>query len=355
MAAARTPEEELFLAAKGGNLEKVQELIDAGSDIDEPGAGNETPFSIAFKHRHFDVARALAEAGVDINTEFGWARMPLLIELTRSGQAPMFPEGARNMLNRGQGFAMLPGTVDDVLRFLGFEGADPDITDDQGNTPLLHATRAQNLEMINVLINAGADVNIGNNAGETPLGMAVFHQNRGIFTRLLEAGAEIGEMDGDILVRAANYDDLFFAEQLIERVEDINNLFFVENEEGEPLIHAAIRMSEIPGIRFLIANGVNLERRDEENRTPLMVAIEDRPDLIEFLIQNGADVQAVALNGQTIIENARNHVYAAEINALIIRTDAWLRRRAAVALLRGGRRTRKRRSSRRKSRRSERK
>ena len=197
-------------------------------------------------------------------------------------------------------------------------------------------------------------MNIGNNNGESALGFAVQLHNRAIFTALLDAGAEIEQYDGDIYLHAIDYDDLFFAQELIRRRGDIQNLFYEDNiyHEDMPLIHAAVRLSKIPGIRFLLANGANIEQRDErENKTPLMVAIEERePAIIEFLLMSGADVNAITENGRTILDNARNNAYTPVVNALIVRVSAHLRRRHGLRSVKNGRRTRKRRSLRRKSR-----
>jgi ankyrin repeat protein len=345
--AAQSPEVRLFNAARAGNLAEVEALLEVEDiEFDEPVESNETPFTIAFKYRHFEIARILANAGADINRTNDWEgiKMPLLCELTAISQFPMFPEGADPRVG---GYSMLHGTANDVREFLRLDRADPNIEDQEGNTPLIHAIRAENLDMVRVLLDAGADVNIGNNNGESPLGIAVHLHNREIFTALLDAGAEIGQNDGDIFLHAIDHDDLFFAQELIRRGADINNLF----RKDMPLIHAAVQLSEIPGIRFLLANGANIEQRNEENETPLMVAIEERePAIIEFLLMHGADVNAITENGRTILENAKNHAYTPAVNALIVRVSAHLRRRHGLRSVKNGRRTRKRRSLRRKSR-----
>ena len=81
------------------------------------------------------------------------------------------------------------------VRFLLAKGADPNMKDNRGNTPLLLAATSGLTEMINVLIQQGANVNIGNASGETPLIRAV--QNRDLATArvLLTAGADPDQPD----------------------------------------------------------------------------------------------------------------------------------------------------------------
>jgi len=73
------------------------------------------------------------------------------------------------------------------LRFLLGKGANPDVRDNAGNTPLIIASQLGFPEGTIALINGGANVNVGNNSGETALIVAV--QRRDVVSvRLLLAG-----------------------------------------------------------------------------------------------------------------------------------------------------------------------
>jgi len=64
----------------------------------------------------------------------------------------------------------------------------PDIF--SGHTPLHRGIAADNIEIVNLLINAGADVNHrNNNTGSTPLECAIVAQRLPIVRALLERGA----------------------------------------------------------------------------------------------------------------------------------------------------------------------
>ena len=60
-------EQQLFNAARDGNLEMVEHLLEENVPIDTPGTNGDTPFMIAFKRGHYNVARRLAERGADVN------------------------------------------------------------------------------------------------------------------------------------------------------------------------------------------------------------------------------------------------------------------------------------------------
>lgn len=85
----------------------------------------------------------------------------------------------------------------DVLytRFLLQKGANPNLRDIRGNTPLMLAVNAGADGVIDYLIKGKADVNLSNQAGETPLIRAVQLRNLTIVRQLLAAGADPDQSD----------------------------------------------------------------------------------------------------------------------------------------------------------------
>jgi len=85
----------------------------------------------------------------------------------------------------------------DVLytRFLLQKGADPNLRDVRGNTPLLAAVSAGADSVISYLIKGRANVNLANKAGETPLIRAVQLRNVNVTRDLLAAGADPDQVD----------------------------------------------------------------------------------------------------------------------------------------------------------------
>lgn len=81
------------------------------------------------------------------------------------------------------------------IRFLGQKGANPNIADKHGVTPLIMAAQMNFVEGVDVLIKNGAQVDVANNAGETPLMYAVHSNNRELAAALLKAGADPDRRD----------------------------------------------------------------------------------------------------------------------------------------------------------------
>jgi ankyrin repeat protein len=79
----------------------------------------------------------------------------------------------------------------EVIRELILEGADINISDRLGETPLHYAAQHGNAYVAEVLITNGADVNAKNNAGETPLHCATFWGYQQMVELLIANGADI--------------------------------------------------------------------------------------------------------------------------------------------------------------------
>jgi ankyrin repeat protein len=81
------------------------------------------------------------------------------------------------------------------LRFLLQKGADANLRDGKGNTPLLLAVTMGQTGMIPILTAAKANPNLGNSAGETPLIRAVQRRDIGMIRVLLAEGADPDQAD----------------------------------------------------------------------------------------------------------------------------------------------------------------
>lgn len=81
------------------------------------------------------------------------------------------------------------------IRFLAAKGANPNVRDNKGVTPLVLAARLGFIDGVEALIKAGARVEESNATGETPLIFAVHNRNAELVRVLLEAGANPDRAD----------------------------------------------------------------------------------------------------------------------------------------------------------------
>lgn len=81
------------------------------------------------------------------------------------------------------------------MQVLIAKGANVNIRDAKGVTPLVAAVNANFIEGVELLVGRGARLNESNNSGETPLITAVHNRNVGVMRILLRAGADPDRAD----------------------------------------------------------------------------------------------------------------------------------------------------------------
>ncbi|WP_435923510.1 ankyrin repeat domain-containing protein [Paenibacillus sp. DYY-L-2] len=169
------------------------------------------------------------------------------------------------------------------------DGADIDATDERGRTAAMIAVHTDQLEMFEFLIGQGANINIRDNRQDNPL---------------LYAGAE-GKLD--------------FVKAAVEAGADttVTNRF-----GGTALIPAADR-GHVEIVRELLATSdVDVNHVNDLGWTALLEAVilgdggKRHQEIVELLIENGADVNLADGEGVTPLQHAKSRGYQEMIDAL---------------------------------------
>ncbi|MFT3870753.1 MAG: ankyrin repeat domain-containing protein [Nibricoccus sp.] len=87
------------------------------------------------------------------------------------------------------------------------------------------------------------------------------------------------------------------AKAILDKVASTSDFGYVDftdinttNELGENALHCVIVWDDLAAARVLIENGINLNQRGEDGRTPLVQAIDfGNLEMIELLLKSGAD------------------------------------------------------------------
>ncbi len=194
---ASTP---LGQAAVVGDAAVVRRLIEAGAKVDTPGPDGETPLMVAARGNGVAAARLLIEHGADVNAHETWRGQTALIWAAAEGQPEMvkllLEHGAepnaqseandwqrqvsaekRRMYRPFGGmtalmYAAREGCVE-CARALVEGGADKDLSDPRGVTPLLVALDNLHFDLASYLVKAGATLDVWDWWGRSPLYVAV--------------------------------------------------------------------------------------------------------------------------------------------------------------------------------------
>lgn len=91
------------------------------------------------------------------------------------------------------------------LAFLLSKGANPNLTDNNGNTPLMKAVQARFEDGVRLLLSGGAQIDKPNGSGETPLIRAVQLHDVGLVRLLVAQGANADRRDSIAGMSARDY------------------------------------------------------------------------------------------------------------------------------------------------------
>lgn len=208
----------LVTAAYEGKTEKVQELIAAGADVNQPDYRKCTAVYMAALGGHTEIVRMLLAAGANVN-----------------------------------------------------------VIDQFGNMPLSSAASFGHIEIVNLLLAAGADVNLKNEAGETALYKATEarEKNVRIAKLLLDAGAAINDCGPEpIITNCWRHSCLGVVPLLVKHGADING----KNKKGQTLLHIEAgfcredHWEKLRDIQMLLDNGADKTIPDADGKLAWEIA-----------------------------------------------------------------------------------
>lgn len=174
------------------------------------------------------------------------------------------------------------------------EGADINIQDRNKRTPIMIATYNRDAEMVNVLIEAGADVNIQDDNRANPFLHAGAMGYLEIIRLLVKAGADTtltNRYGGVALIPACERGHVEVVQELLTTtdidVNHINNLGWTALMEAIILSDGGKTHQEI--VQLLIDHGADVNIPDHDGVTPLQHAQErGYQEMVEMLVKAGA-------------------------------------------------------------------
>ncbi|MDR0773095.1 MAG: ankyrin repeat domain-containing protein [Wolbachia pipientis] len=180
------------------------------------------------------------------------------------------------------------------------------------------------------LLSKGADINLETEHVYTPLHSAVQENDVNVTRRLIEEGYDVNAKDNKDwtpLHEAASKNKLDVAKLLVEKGADVN----ARNNKGWTPLHEAAKKGNSDIVDFLIkTNGTDIEARSRNREdTPLHVAAgENQLRVVELLVNNTANVNAINKYGKKPLDIAKDKNHTGIINFLTPRTS---RRRRDVS------------------------
>ena len=193
----------LHAAAAKGDAAEIERLVKAGAAIDVRDGHGRTPLHVAAFMRKYDAARALMRLGADANA-LEAQNYDIVTIASVADDVPMLKvalEGggsAKNITSPYVGTALIAAAHlghDEVVRILIAAKAPLDHVNNLGWTALIESIvlgdgGKRHVACLDALVKAGANVNIADRSGNTPLTLARGRNFAEMVTILERAGAK---------------------------------------------------------------------------------------------------------------------------------------------------------------------
>ncbi|XP_071086322.1 ankyrin-3-like, partial [Haliotis cracherodii] len=198
------------------------------------------------------------------------------------------------------------GCLNEVTQIVSKVREDINTKDKNGVTPVMLAARAGHGELVDFLVKKGADMTLVNNDGDNILHQAcrggdvetveiVLAQNKLDINRRNKNG----ETPVMMAARAGHGELVDF---LVKKGADMS----IVNNDGDNILHQACKGGDMETVKKVLAqNKLDINRRSKNRETPVMMAASaGHGELVDFLVNTGADMSLVNTGGDNILHQA---------------------------------------------------
>lgn len=314
----------MSLAAEIANREILELLLDAGADVDSPNPEGQTALMAVARTGNIEAAKLLLDRGAEVDARESWGGQTALMWAS----ARRHPEMIALLISHGAEIDAR-STHRDYQRHVTAEGR-PKNLDSGGLTPLLYAVRENCLACVDVLLGEGAEIDLPDPDGVSPLGVAIMNANWDVAKRLIESGADVNQWniygEAPLFIAVGNYtrddggrgssidpmpetDGLTVLRMLLDRGANPNMQVFFRpagvrgstNTRGStPLIRAA-NNGDLDMVQLLMEHGADPTIYTADRQTPIHAVLAGRApesqalELIRLFYTAGTDIDVIAL------------------------------------------------------------
>ena len=316
-------------AIRGNSVPVISLLIENGVDVDAPAdSDGYTPLMLACYWEYEDIVEYLvSEKGAQVNkaqqsttkhdeTELD-AVTPLHLAcqwnllksvkflISKDADVRAVDSKSRTVLQRAAGYASA-----ELVEYLVSLEQIVDLIDEEnhkGRTPLLKAVRRNNFPAVEVLIKNGANVNIADKEGLTPLIVALRKDRSECLQMLLaRKGINVNRQGKNDLAPLMIASTVSTNPATVKRMLELEASVDDVDSAGRTALHKASYLGHGDTVRILIEEGAaDPQKKDHNDQNALhKAARRGYADIVQVILNSKADVGAVDNTGWTALHYA---------------------------------------------------
>jgi ankyrin repeat protein len=360
--------EELFNAARQGDLQKIRDCISKGAKVNAQNAGYKTALHIAAEKGYVNIIRTLLEKGANsgVREIIGWTplhmaaangHLEVVNALLENNADPTIKDKEEktplNLAEERKNKVELPGILEEVKNYQEIinslskrvneleqvqkdlfnflkkssselttlqkkkayqiariesylkKGARINTIDSNHRTVLHFAAKNGRLEVVNVILENGADPTIKDKEEKTPLDLVVEQKNKVEQSGMLE--------------EVKNYQEII--DVLSEKINKLEKSKLKSQDE----LFNAVKQGDLQKVRDCLRKGTNVNAKNTAHETPLHIAAEKSyKDIVQTLLENGANIEEQDIIAWTPLHLAAANGHLEIVNTLLKRiTDRY--------------------------------
>lgn len=291
----------LCIACQRGSTECIELLLGAGAEVNHQTRDGSFPLKFCLQSTYFWQTASSVE---------------LLLEHQSKPNLKLTDKNGNMILH-----SLSSHTDEKTIELLSRAGADVDVKNLQGETPLLIAVIRENIDAFKALRREGADVKVCSPITGTLLHAASRAGRFDLFAEVQAAGCDVA------VARSLGFKETLLYSLASSSSKGLNQRQIAEyliveakedvNEEspgtvfGFPILAALFSSAKLV-TDYLIEWEARLDVRDAMGRTPLHIAMIRNPEdnIVEALLRNGADVTAPTKAGLLPVHFAAAHPWS---------------------------------------------
>ena len=273
------------------NANFVTEILDAGADVNCKNSDKRSMITLAIRAGDLGILKVLIAAGCKIDNSVD----RILHEAAATGRVDLMEFWRKRFGDIDVNSVDLDGRTPihvaavrgfvEVIRFCVSVGGKVDVLDCNGWSPLHYAAAEGHLQVVKYLLECSNVKYVLNNEGKTAFALAVDNGHLHLLD-LLHLG--------NVLHRAARVDDIHGMKTCLAEGANVNG----RDQNGWTPLHRAAFKGRVESVKLLLNNGAQVDVVDDAGYTPLHCAVEMRHVQVALaLIAHGAKANVKSLKG----------------------------------------------------------